>query len=132
MNAIFKKRQLDFTLKIILFSGILFGVHSYLFAHFFEHTLFFPIWQVYLFLLVVTFLIFTSINYRYANGNTSIFNLFLMSTLLKMFLAVIFLLPLLLSDIENKKTDVINFFIPYFLFLFFEVFTITTFLQKNE
>jgi hypothetical protein len=47
-----------------------------------------------------------------------------------MILAIMFLLPILLSDFENKQPDVFNFFIPYFLFLFFEVFALTRFLQK--
>ncbi len=132
MNSVFKSRQLDFLLKIVLFTLIIGGAHSYLSYYFVDTNLFFAIWQIYLFLFVVTFLVFTVINYRYSNGNTTIFNLFLGATVLKMILAIIFLLPLLLSDIENKKIDVINFFIPYFLFLFFEVFTINTFLQKKQ
>ncbi len=131
MSSIFKKRQLDFLIKITLFTAIIYGIHSYLFFHLIDVILFFPIWQIYVFLFMITFLIFTLINYRYSNDSTTIFNLFLIATLLKMFLAIIFLLPLLLSAMENKKIDVFNFFIPYFLFLFFEVFTINTFLCKK-
>ena len=36
-----------------------------------------------------------------------------------------------LSDFEDKQPDVFNFFIPYFLFLFFEVYSLTRFLQKK-
>jgi len=132
MNSVFKNRQLDFLLKIVVFTAILGGVHTYLCYYFVDAVLFFPIWQIYLFLFIVTLVVFTVINYKYSNGNTTIFNLFLGATVLKMLLAIIFLLPLLLSDIENKKIDVINFFIPYFFFLFFEVVTINTFLQKKQ
>jgi len=52
-------------------------------------------------------------------------------TLLKMILAIVFLLPVFLSETENKQPDVFNFFIPYFLYLFFEVYSLTTFLQKK-
>lgn len=131
MNDIFKKRELDFFFKIILFTGLIYGVHSYLFHYLTEATIFFPIWHIYIFLFIVTFIVYSLINYKYSNGTTEIFNLFLLATLIKMFLAVIFLLPLLLSDMENKKIDVFNFFIPYFLFLFFEVLTINSFLQKK-
>jgi hypothetical protein len=48
-----------------------------------------------------------------------------------MTVAILFLLPLLLSDFENKQPDVFNFFIPYFLYLFFEVYSVTKFLQKT-
>lgn len=131
MTSIFKKRQLDFLFKIVLFTIVIYGIHSYLFHNFFDVTLFFPIWHIYVFLFLITFLIFTIINYRYSNGNTAVFNPFLIATLLKMLIAIIFLLPLLLSNLENKKIDVLNFFIPYFIFLFFEVFSINTFLQKK-
>lgn len=132
MNEIFKKRQVTFIIQLIVVSAILFGVHSYLLHYFAGDTnFFFPIWQVYLFHIIVTFLLFTVINYKYSKGSTQIFNTFMVSTFLKMILAILFLLPLLLSDFENKQSDVFNFFIPYFLFLFFEVYTLTAFLSKS-
>ena len=126
MNEIFKKRQSTFVIQLLVASVLLFGIHSYL-LHYFagETTFFFPVWQVYTFHIIVTFLLFTVINY------TQIFNTFMVSTFLKMILAILFLLPLLMADFENKQPDVFNFFIPYFLFLFFEVFTLTAFLSKS-
>jgi hypothetical protein len=41
-------------------------------------------------------------------------------SLLKMMAAVLFLIPQLQSDIKNQIPDVAAFFIPYFLYLFFE------------
>ena len=132
MNEIFKKRQTSFVIKLLIVSGLLFGIHSYLLHYFAGDTaFFFPVWQVYAFHIIVTFLLFTVINYKYSKGNTQIFNTFMVSTFLKMILAILFLLPLLLSDFENKQLDVFNFFIPYFLFLFFEVYTLTAFLSKS-
>jgi hypothetical protein len=52
-------------------------------------------------------------------------------TLLKMILAVLFLLPLLFSDFENKQADVFNFFIPYFLFLAFEILSVLRILKSS-
>ncbi|WP_282042272.1 hypothetical protein [Winogradskyella flava] len=128
----FKKRQITFLLQLIGISAILFGMHSYLLYHFAsDMEFFFPVWQIYTFHLVVTLVLYTIINYRYSSGKTDIFNVFMVMTFLKMALAIVFLLPLILSDVENKQPDVFNFFIPYFLFLFFEVFTLTIFLQKE-
>lgn len=127
----FKKRQGIFLLQLIAVTAILYGIHSYLLYHFAkEITFFFPVWQIYAFHVVITLLFYSIINYRYSTGKKEIFNLFMILTFLKMFLAILFLLPLLLSDFENKQPDVFNFFIPYFLFLFFEVFSITRFLQR--
>ena len=128
----FKKRQVSFLLQLIGISAVLFGIHSYLLHHFaIEVTFFFPVWQVYAFHFIITLILYTIINYRYSSGKTDIFNVFMIMTFVKMALAIVFLLPLILSDFENKQPDVFNFFIPYFLFLFFEVFALTKFLQKQ-
>lgn len=128
----FKKRQIAFLLQLLGVSVLLFAVHSYLLYHFAkEISFFFPVWQIYGFHLFVTLLFYTVINYRFSSGKKNIFNLFMVLTFLKMLLAILFLLPLFLSDLENKQPDVFNFFIPYFLYLFFEVFALTRFLQKS-
>jgi len=131
MNSIFISRQLSFLFKIIIFTIVLFGVHSYLSYYFIEQATFFPLWHIYTLLFILTGIFYSIINYQHSKGATLIFNLFIGATLSKMILAIIFLLPLLLSSIENKKIDVLNFFIPYFLYLFFEVLTINSFLQKK-
>ncbi len=131
MNEIFKKRQLSFLLKLGLLTFVLGGLHEYLFHSFFEKSLFFPIWQIYIFHFCTVLLIYSVINYKYSNENTMIFNYFMIGTFLKMIIAFLFLLPLLLSDFEFKKPDVINFFLPYFVFLAFEVYNVIFFLNKQ-
>lgn len=127
----FKKRQLGFLLQLIGITIVLYAAHSYLLYHFAKDIAFyFPVWHIYTFHLVITLILYSAINYRYSSGKKDIFNLFMVLTFSKMVLAVLFLLPLILSDFENKQPDVFNFFIPYFLYLFFEVFALTKFLQK--
>lgn len=133
MNKVFKKRQLSFLLKLGLFTLIIAGTHIYLVQNLFsELRLFFSLWKIYAFHFFTVLLIYTVINYKYSNGKTMVFNLFMGGTLLKMVLAILFLLPMLLSDLESKKPDVMNFFIPYFLFLAFEVYSVTFFLNKDN
>lgn len=128
----FKKREVTFLLQLFGVSILLFAIHSYLLHYFAKDvSFFFPLWQIYAFHLIITTAFYTIINYRFSNGKKEIFNLFMVLTFLKMILAILFLLPLLLSDFENKQPDVFNFFIPYFLYLFFEVFALTRFLQKS-
>lgn len=128
----FKKRQISFLLQLVAVTAILLGLHTYLLSYFAEQIeFFFPVWHIYMFHVLVTAIFYTIINYRFSSGKTNIFNLFMGLTFLKMILAILFLLPLLLSDFENKQPDVFNFFIPYFLFLFFEVYALTKFLQKT-
>lgn len=132
MNQAFKSREFSFLLQNLAVSLVIFGIHSYLISYLAtDFDFFFPLWQIYLFHFVVTTILYTIINYKYSNGKTDIFNTFMVITFLKMTLAIVFLLPLLLSDFENKQPDVFNFFIPYFLYLFFEVYSVTQFLQKK-
>jgi hypothetical protein len=53
------------------------------------------------------------------------------ATLFKMVLAIVFLLPVLLNTVPNAQADVFNFFIPYFLYLAFEIVNITFFLNDQ-
>lgn len=132
MNTDFRKRQISFLLQILLISVVLFAIHQYV-LHYFagSFVFFFPLWHIYVFHILVATVIYTIINYRYSNGKTEIFNIFMGITLIKMILAIVFLLPLLLSDFLKKQPDVFNFFIPYFIYLFLEVFFVTKFLQKK-
>ena len=133
MNVDFKKRQVSFLIQITILSIVLFGAHYYVLHHFANNiTLFFPLWQVYLFQIIVTVFLYTIVNYKYTSKNANIFNFFMIATLLKMVLAIVFLLPMILSKtFLNKQPDVFNFFVPYFIYLFFEVYSLTRFLQKK-
>lgn len=131
MNIRFKKRQISFFVKLAVLTILLFGTHSYLLHYFFSGNLFFPLWHIYTFLFVVTYLIYTVINYRHSSGKVEIFNAFMLATFLKMLLAIFFLLPLILSDFENKKPDILNFFALYFIFLAFGVYNTSKLLQNN-
>lgn len=128
----FKKRQITFLWQLVSVSTLLFAVHLYVLHYFINGaTFFFPIWHIYIFHAIITLIVYTAINYKYSSGKKDIFNLFMIMTFFKMVLTVLFLLPLLLSDFENKRPDVFNFFIPYFVFLFFEVYALTKFLRKT-
>lgn len=132
MNALFKKREISFLVQLVALSGLLFLSQSYLNYHFAKDAeLFFPIWQINVFHLVTVVLIYTLINYRDSIGKTEVFNTFILGMLLKMILAMVFLLPWFLAKPEQKGVDLANFFVPYFVFLAFEVYSIVKFLQKK-
>lgn len=132
MAQTFKSRQISFIIQNVVFTIVLYVAHRYLLSYFAENiSFFFPVWQIYMFHFIITTALYTIINYKYSKGKTDIFNTFMLSTFLKMVLAILFLLPLLLSELDNKQPDVFNFFIPYFLYLFFEVFSLTKFLNKR-
>ena len=127
----FKKRQIAFIIQLLAITGVLLAIHSYLLHQLAsDMDFFFPVWQIYTFHFVMTLIFYSVINYKFSTGKRTIFNLFLIMTFTKIALSVLFLLPLLISDSENTQPDFFNFFIPYFLYLFFEVYAITKFLQK--
>ncbi|MDG5491132.1 hypothetical protein [Psychroserpens sp. SPM9] len=132
MNDLFKKREVNFLIQLIALSALLFAIHSYLIYHFAKDVLlFFPLWQIYVFHIITVVIIYTLINYRDAIGKTEVFNTFIFGMLVKMILTMVFLLPWILSKPEQKGVDLANFFIPYFIYLAFEVFSVVKFLQKK-
>ena len=122
-----------FLLKWFGYTVLLAGIHYYIFHTFFsEIELYFPLWVIYLFNAGLVLLVFLIIRIQMARGYTKTYNLFLILTVSKMALAIVFLLPLFADKSENAVVDVINFFIPYFLFLGFEIFQLNVFFKKEE
>lgn len=126
------KNQFVFFLKLTGLSLLLFLVHYYIFISFFnELVLLLPLWLIYVVNFGLVYLLYTIINYKKDKGSDNIFNSFMTGTILKMILIIVFLLPVIVSEQENKIPDVLNFFIPYFIFLGFEVYSVFTFLSKK-
>ena len=125
------KEATSFLIKLIGFAVLLFAIHYYILIQFFDGTLHFPIWTIYVFNAVLVFLVFTIISYKNKQGSKKMYQLFLSLTILKMILAIVFLLPLFLGKSEHAQLEVVNFFIPYFIFLGFEIFSLNKFLQKS-
>ena len=76
---------------------------------------------MYVFQFTVAFLLYGYLNFTMEKNATQVFNFFMIGTFFKMGLFILFLLPFLLAEDIEKKPDIINFFVVYFLFLFFEV-----------
>lgn len=125
------KETLSFALRLLIFSIILFGIHSYILSQFFEGKLHFPLWTIYAFNAVLVFIVYSILRFKGNQGSDKMYQLFLGLTIGKMVLAIIFLLPLFFGKSNHAQLEVINFFIPYFLFLGFEIFNLNKFLQKK-
>lgn len=113
--------MLNFLKYLIPFSAILFLAQYYITNIIFEKTFFFyDTWMIYVFHVIITiliysFLLFVSKNYFEKTGFA-----FMALIFIKMIASIIFLLPLIQSNIKNNIPDVAAFFISYFLFLFLE------------
>ena len=85
---------------------------------------------MYVFQFTVTFLLYGYLNFTMEKNATQVFNFFMIGTFFKMGLSILFLLPLLLAEDIEKQPDIINFFVVYFLFLFFEVVSLVRMLKN--
>lgn len=119
-------------LKLIIpFSIVLFFIQNYIIGSFFQNiTFFYSTWSIYLFHLVITlisygFLLFVNRTFADKTGFA-----FMGFSLFKMMAAIVFLIPLIQSDLESQIPDVSAFFIPYFLYLFFETLFAVRLLSK--
>ena len=127
------KEVQNFILKLVGFTIVLFAVHYYIFFNFFsEIGLYLPIWSIYAFNAVLVLAVFSIIRYKVSNGSEKAYNIFLILTIVKMALAIVFLLPLFAGKSEHTVTEVINFFIPYFFFLGFEIMMLNNFFKNQE
>lgn len=94
--------------------------------------LFIPIWKIYsilVFLSLATYGLVILIHYIIKEYTGFAF---IASILLKMFVVLWFLFPLIESELANKIPDVINFFLPFFIFLAMEVWFSIRLLQSEE
>lgn len=129
----FIKSMLLVAAQLILITAVLFFIHNTIFAGVLPKViLILPLYKIYFFHLVVTTVVIVAVNFKSLKKSSSVFNVFMLFTLVKMVLALVFLLPVFLSDVKNRNYDVVNFFVPYFIFLAFEVFVITKLLQKQK
>ena len=106
---------LSFLKYLLPFSLLLYLIQYFVVSALFPETYFFyPLWSVYLFMVIATYTGYT----------------FMGLGVIKMLAAVIFLIPLIRSDTENRIPDVAMFFIAYFLFLGFETYKAIQLLKR--
>ncbi|WP_081208097.1 hypothetical protein [Salegentibacter sediminis] len=116
-----QNNKLSGFLKVFLPFSILLFVTQYLLLNFiFESELFYPVWAVYLFHFFATFIIYSILIWVHHNFQDKTGFAFMGLSLLKMLAAIVFLLPLILSEVSSVFLNILAFFIPYFLFLIFE------------
>ncbi len=118
-------------IQLLIFSAVLFGMHVYILNQFFEGELIIPLWVIYAFNSVLVFIVFSLLKHYSQRQNQDMLKIFLILTIIKMALAIVLLLPLFLKTSSNTQLEVFNFFIPYFLFLTFEIFSLNKFMQKS-
>ena len=125
-------KQLGLYLKVTAIALVGMGVHYYVLSVIMPEAIFLiPIWSIYAFNAVLVGAIIAIVMHYAAKKSDKLFYIFLAYTLLKMVLAIVFLLPLFVQESAYETAEVANFFIPYFGFLILEVFILFDFLKKT-
>lgn len=116
-------RLFSFLKYFIPFSVILFVAQLFISEKLFADTIFFyQTWSIYAFHIIATILVYVFLLFVNKNFSDKTGFAFLATSIIKMMASVVFLIPLIQSDVKDPTIDVAAFFIPYFLFLFFETF----------
>lgn len=115
-----KDKILSFLKLFVPFSVLLFLLHFAVVNYLLKAELYYTTISVYSFHVLATFLIYLFLSYVHKTFSDKTGFAFMGCSLLKMLAAVLFLLPMMLSEVNNPFYDMLAFFIPYFLFLIFE------------
>lgn len=122
----------SYVIQLFGLTGVLLAIHYYIFLNFFDDLqLYLPIWSIYVFNAVLVLAVFGIVWYQVSKGSQKAYQIFLSLTGVKMLLALIFLLPIFMGKSAHPQAEVINFFLPYFCFLAFEIVALNKFLQKQ-
>lgn len=118
-----KQQLLNFAYRLLPFTIILYLIQYLITAFLLEGVdLYYPVYAIYLFHFLATLIIYFILILVYNNFQDKTGFAFMGASLLKMLAAVLFLLPMLLSNSANPFANLLSFFIPYFMFLVFETF----------
>ena len=108
-------------IQLIVFTVLLFSLHVVLIQQYFStHIFYVQTWKIYCFHLITVSVLIYFLDVRSKIKPAKTLQTFVLLSLLKMIAVLVFLLPLFLNKEINSRATVLSFFIPYFLFLFFE------------
>ncbi len=111
-----------FFLFLAIITVILFSIQYYIVTKFLDSTEFyFKTWQIYVFHFATVAALIFFLLHRNRVSPDKTFNTFVILSGLKMLSVIVFLSPLFITKAASSKQTVIAFFIPYFIYLFFEI-----------
>jgi hypothetical protein len=125
-------RVVDFLKYFVPFSIVLFAAQYFVMQSLTPKlNFFYPAWGIYLFNITATFLVYLLLIFVNKNFSTYTGFTFLGTSFLRMMAAVVFLIPFIKSNLKDPIIDLGAFFIPYFLFLLFEVYFTIRLINKR-
>ncbi len=120
---IISKRNFRYFIYYTIIGLFLFVVHYFLIR--FLPQIFYPVKilesHLFIYLITLIFLISSKIITKKVKKEL-VGYVFLAAGLLKMFICVFYLFPIILSSFDYRKVYIIQFFVIYFIYLFLEIF----------
>jgi hypothetical protein len=118
------KRDFTHAIKFTMFGIVIFAIHYLLYNYVFPKSLYAPgIFYAHPFNLIVSLVSITALLIIFKKIKQSMIGYaYLFSILVKMFLAIGFLYPVIREDSLFRKEYVLQFFMIYFIYLGMEVF----------
>lgn len=122
----------SFLLKLVFLVLLLGAIHFFVVKLVLDGLdFFYPIFANYLFLFVLTSVIYGLVVYVNKHFSEYTGYTFMGGGLVKMFVSILYLLPLMLSDSKALKEELILFFLAYFSFLIFETIYVSKLLNSK-
>ncbi|MBZ9787067.1 DUF6168 family protein [Psychroflexus sp. CAK57W] len=118
-------------IPILIFSLVVFLIHWGLDSALSIIT-YYSISSIYLFHVISALAVAGIIHLVYVNSKDYAGYAFMGTSLLKMLAAILFLLPGFLSEEKPSFANILNFFVPYFLFLIFEAIQVIKLINPKE
>lgn len=111
----------------------LFLIQKYISETFFESYIFlFDTLQIYSFHVITALIIYLILVIIQKKEPTKTGFAFMAASILKMLAVVLFLLPLIQSNLDNKLPTLAAFFVPYFMFLIIETYFSVRLIHEND
>ncbi|PKG41326.1 DUF6168 family protein [Psychroflexus sp. MES1-P1E] len=126
-----KKKLQNPYVFILLISAVIFMIH-YSIDLVFNVVTYYSLFSIYIFHTISALSVAGIVQLVYKNSQDHAGFAFMGTSLLKMLAAILFLLPGFLSDDKPSFTNILNFFIPYFVFLIFEAIQVIKLINQEE
>lgn len=120
-----------FLIALITFTLFFYGIQYAIVQQLESTHFYYSTWSIYVFNFFVTLFIYLSILFVNKTFIDKTGLAFMACSVLKIMVAFLFLLPLIQNKENSGLNDVFAFFIPYFLYLFFETFFVLKILNKK-
>ncbi|WP_019037157.1 DUF6168 family protein [Psychroflexus tropicus] len=118
-------------ISILLFSAVVLLIH-WLLDYFYEIITYYSLGSIYAFHILSALVVAGIVFWVQSNSKDHTGFAFMGTSLLKMLAAILFLLPGMLSEDKPNFSNILNFFIPYFLYLIFEAVQVIKLINAQE